>query len=175
MAKPLALSNGNRWFLINIGSKPNVEDRVVEMKTLSFVISIVLCFFMSAALEARDTRHRYLVSEVTENPEYAARLEGVDFYFGAQSHPGVLEDFGEWPTNKKTNAFGKTDQFACQWAMLSALLSLHQRAVSLGANAVMNIRSNYKNQEFVSETHFECGAGAVMAGVALKGTIVRTK
>jgi hypothetical protein len=145
------------------------------MKTLSFVISITMCFFMATELEARDTRHRYLVSEVTENPEYAARLEGVDFYFGAQSHPGVLEDFGEWPTNKKTNAFGKTDQFACQWAMLSALLSLHQRAVSLGANAVMNIRSNYKNQEFVSETHFECGAGAVMAGVALKGTIVRTK
>jgi len=144
------------------------------MKTLSFVISIVLCFFMAVELEARDDRQRYPVSEVVNNPEYAARLEGVEFYFGAQPHPGILEDFGEWPTNKKTNAFGKSDKFACQWAMLSALLSLHQRAVSLGANAVINIHSNYKSQEFVSETHFECGAGAVMAGVALKGTIVRT-
>ena len=145
------------------------------MKKLNLVISIVLCCFMTAELEARDTRHRYLISEVMNNPEYAARLEGVTFYFGEQAHPETLEDFGEWPTNKKTNAFGKTDQFACQWAMLSALLSLHQRAISLGANAVINIRSNYKNQEFVSETHFECGAGAVMAGVAFKGTIVRTQ
>lgn len=145
------------------------------MKALSLVISMILFLFMAAEVEARDDRQRYLVSEVMNNPEYATRLEGVDFYFGAQPHPGILQDFGEWPTNKKTNAFGKTDQFACQWAMLSALLSLHQRAISLGANAVINIRSNYKNQEFVSETHFECGAGAVMAGVALKGTIVRTK
>jgi len=158
-----------------IMSQPNIDVRAANMKTLSYLISMVLCIFMSAELEARDTRHRYLVSEVTENPEYAARLQGVDFYFGAQPHPGIVEDFGEWPTNKKTNAFGKTDQFACQWAMLSALLSLHQRAVSLGANAVINIRSNYKNQEFVSETHFECGAGALMAGVAFKGTIVRTE
>jgi hypothetical protein len=145
------------------------------MKKLSFVILTVLCCFVSTELEARDTRHKYLISEVTDNPEYATRLKGVDFYFSEQPHPGVLEDFGEWPTNKKTNAFGKSDEFACQWAMLSALLSLHQRALSLGANAVINIRSNYKNQEFMSETHFECGAGALMAGVALKGTIVRTK
>jgi len=145
------------------------------MKPLSVVISILLCFPISAELEARDDRQRYLVSEVMNNPEYAARLEGVDFYFGDQPHPGIGQDFGEWPTNKKTNAFGKSDKFACQWAMLSALLSLHQRAISLGANAVINVRSNYKNQEFVSETHFECGAGALMAGVALKGTIVRTQ
>ena len=127
----------------------------------------------TAELEARDTRHRLPVSEVLNNPEYAERLDGVQFFFAGQSHPAIAQDFGEWRTNKKTNAFGKSDEFACQWAMLSALLSLHQRALGLGANAVVDIRSNYKNQEFASETEYECGAGAIMAGVALKGTVVR--
>ena len=40
-------------------------------------------------------------------------------------------------------------------------------------DAVVNIESNYKNRQFSSETEFECGAGAIMAGVALKGTLVK--
>jgi len=56
--------------------------------------------------------------------------------------------------------------------MMSALLQLHQRAQSMGANAVINIKSNYKNREVSSETDYTCGAGATIAGVALIGTIV---
>lgn len=40
-------------------------------------------------------------------------------------------------------------------------------------NAVMNISSYYKKREFVSDTEFECGAGFVMAGVTLKGDLVK--
>ena len=61
---------------------------------------------------------------------------------------------------------------ACQVAMMSALLQLHKRAQSLGANAVVNINSNYKNNVVSSETEYVCGAGALMAGVALIGTFV---
>jgi uncharacterized protein YbjQ (UPF0145 family) len=56
--------------------------------------------------------------------------------------------------------------------MLSALLALHQRAITLGANAVVNIRSNYKNDLFRSDTEYTCGAGGLMAGVALIGDFV---
>lgn len=41
-----------------------------------------------------------------------------------------------------------------------------------GGNAVVNIKSNHKNIETVSDTDYLCGAGNVMAGVALKGTVV---
>ena len=107
-----------------------------------------------------------------ENPEYSSRLEGVSFYFSDQEHPPVAINHGEFRTNKKTNAFGKSDLKACQWVMLSALVQLHQRAQSLGANAVINIKSNYKNNEVSSPTLYTCGAGATVAGVALIGTIV---
>jgi hypothetical protein len=150
---------------------PNRDE--VEMK-LSLLIGLsVALLLIAVGLEARDTRHRLPISEVLNNSEYAQRLEGVQFFFADQAHPAVAQDFGEWSTNKKTNAFGKSDEFACQWVMLSALLSLHQRALGLGGNAVVDIRSNYKNREFASETEYECGAGAIMAGVALKGTVVR--
>ena len=53
--------------------------------------------------------------------------------------------------------------------------SLHQRAVSLGANAVVNIRSNFKNNVETSDTDYTCGAGGVMAGVALIGDFVKVE
>ena len=121
---------------------------------------------------ARNTIHQYSIADVMENPEYASRLEGVSFYSGNQEHPPITTNHGEFRTNKKTNAFNKTDLYACQWVMMSALLQLHMRAISMGANAVINIKSNYKNNEVSSETDYTCGAGATVAGVALIGTVV---
>lgn len=143
------------------------------MKTFALVLLAALFMLTAVDAHARDTHHQLPLAEVLGNPEYASQLQGVQFFFADQAHPAVAQDFGEWKTNKKTNAFGKSDEFACQWVMLSALLSLHQRALDLGGDAVIDIRSNYKNKEFSSQTHYECGAGAVMAGVALKGTVVK--
>lgn len=74
-------------------------------------------------------------------------------------------------TNKKTNAFNKTDQEACEWVVQSAIISLHQAAKSAGANAVTNIVSFYKSNERKDAKTYECHAGAIMAGVALKGDL----
>jgi hypothetical protein len=142
------------------------------MKTLIFLCAAAFAVFSSVEGHARDTRHEFAIAGVMENEGFANRLEGVSFYFGEQNHPAIKENFGEFRTNKKTNAFGKSDLEACQWVMLSALVQLHVRARSLGADAVINIRSNYKNREFTSETHYICGAGGLMAGVALIGDIV---
>ena len=136
-----------------------------------FVIALSLLFIFSDA-PARNTIHKFAVADFMVNPEYSGRLEGVSFYFGDQSHPDVVESFGEYRTNKKTNAFNKPDKAACEWVMLSAMLALHERAKSLGANAVINIKSNYKDNVESSATQFTCGAGAIMAGVALIGTFV---
>jgi len=140
-------------------------------KYFIFILTALLVFAGSDAL-ARDTRHHFSIADVMEKPENISRLEGVSFYFGDQGHPSVSKNHGEFRTNKKTNAFNKSDLEACEWAMMSALLQLHLRAQDLGANAVINIQSNYKDQVESSETDYTCGAGAIMAGVALIGTIV---
>jgi len=130
---------------------------------------------LSLAATARDDVGSYPIADVTSNPEYAARLQGVQFFFADQPHPPIERSFGEFQSNKKTNAFNKSDKQACEWAFLSALLSFHERARSLGANAVVDIRGYYKKIPFSSQTEFQCGAGATMAGVTIKGTVVKLK
>jgi len=104
------------------------------------------------------------------------KLDGtVSFYFGASAHPKATKVFGNFATNKKTNSVGKSDNDACNWAMLSALLTLQERAKSEGGNAVINIMSNYKKVEKSYDKEFECHAGTFVTGVALKGDVVKIK
>jgi uncharacterized protein YbjQ (UPF0145 family) len=99
--------------------------------------------------------------------------DSVKFYFGNQPTPKVLEKLGSDHTSLKTNAFRKANEVACNWVFLSDMLQLQKRARELGANAVINIVSNYDNVEMSSATEFECHVGAIMAGVAFKGEFVR--
>ena len=107
-------------------------------------------------------------------PEAKARLDaGIQFFFGAAAHPTVAKSFGVYTSNKKTNGTNKSDQEACEWAILSAMLSFQQRAIELGGNAVINIRSYYDKHEVSSETEYECGSGALMSGVTFQGEVVK--
>lgn len=140
-------------------------------KIIAICIGAAL-ILVAADTSARNTIHKLKIADFMANAEYKSQLEGVSFYFGDEAHPEVVKTFGEYRTNKKTNAFNKSDEEACEWVMLSAMLSLHERATSLGANAVVNIRSNYKNNVESSATEYTCGAGAFVAGVALIGDFV---
>jgi uncharacterized protein YbjQ (UPF0145 family) len=55
---------------------------------------------------------------------------------------------------------------------MNSLIRLGNAAQSSGANAVINIRSNWDNREWANGTEYECAVGRMMAGVALKGDIV---
>lgn len=131
-----------------------------------------LLFYSNAGL-ARDDVAGYSVQEalVLEQSKEALGTD-IQFYFGNQAHAPVTKQFGEFATNKKTNAFNKTDKEACQWVFLSAMMSLRDRALREGGNAVINIKSNYKNNLTSSDDEFQCGAGAFVAGVALVGDVV---
>ncbi len=145
------------------------------MKRLWILGSVILAMTtLFGNAYARDDRNMYSLSEALNTEAAKSKLDGsVRFYFGDQSHPGVSQRFGEVMTNKKTNAFNKTDKHACEWAFLSAMLSFQNRAKREGGNAVINIRSYYKKNEISSTTEFECGAGRVIAGVTFKGEIVK--
>jgi uncharacterized protein YbjQ (UPF0145 family) len=120
---------------------------------------------------ARDTVANYPV-EAALHSEPGKVSDDIALYFAGQPHAAVTKSMGEFATNKKTNAFGKSDEAACQHVFLSAVIELQERARKEGGNAVINIKSNYKNEVRESATEFTCGAGAVIAGVALKGDVV---
>lgn len=116
------------------------------------------------------------VTGVMQSADARQKLDGsVAFYFGNSAHPKVLQKMGEFVSNKKTNGFGKADAESCNRAMLSALITFQSKAQSLGGNAVINIRSYYGKKEVSYDDQFECHSGFLMAGVTLKGDVVKLK
>jgi uncharacterized protein YbjQ (UPF0145 family) len=144
------------------------------VKRFSPYIIIPLLIYVSSVADARDTIVRVSVEEAMTTDDAKVTLGvGIRFFFADQSHPEVESRIGSYTANKKTNAFNKSDQEACKWAFLSAMASLQKRALAEGGNAVVSIRSFYKKREFTSATEFECGAGAMVAGVTLVGDVVK--
>ncbi|MCF1427019.1 MAG: excinuclease [Shewanella sp.] len=145
------------------------------MKKLS-VLSLLSLALLAAPSFARDEIGNYTIADAMALPVAQSKLgHDVTFYFGNQAHPEVEKALSEIKTNKKTNAFNKSDEEACQWVFLSAMLELKNRAIKEGGNAVINIKSNYRNNLTTSEETFQCGAGTLVAGVALTGEIVKLK
>lgn len=151
------------------------------MKTLAHRLSVsaaaaaVTAVLVAAPVaDARDTHQKLPLASALEKAQASGKLApGVQLFFGTQKYPTPVAKLGETRTNKKTNFFNKTDVEGCEWAFLSSMIALTQYAQRVGGNAVVNIRSNYKNAQFSSETEYECGAGNVTGGTAFIGEVVK--
>ena len=146
----------------------------MQFKTLATAVALLLGT-LPAISQARDTTLFLPFDQVVTEAISTGKIDGsVKFYLAGNTPagkasvvtPGVV-------TNKKTNAFNKTDYQACSWALQSALITLHQAAKNVGANAVTDIASYYKKNERKDPKTYECHAGAVIAGVALKGNLTK--
>jgi len=130
---------------------------------------------LSSPLLAADRTVHLPFEEAVAAAKAAGKIDGsVKFYLAGTGPKGqVLQR--DAVTNKKTNAFAKSDANACNYVAQSAIIALHNAAKQAGANAVTNIVSFYKRNEYKSSTDYECHAGAVIAGVALKGDLTKVK
>jgi uncharacterized protein YbjQ (UPF0145 family) len=141
------------------------------------ILSLIIAGSLVATaspIHARDTKYLLPIETALAVKDAQDKLDGsIKFFFGNQQTPPILAKLGTDVSNRKTNAFGKSDERACNWAFLSAMVALEKRAQQLGANAVVNIVSYYQKVTMSSPTEFECHAGAVIAGVALKGDFVK--
>lgn len=144
------------------------------MRRTLMIAAATALLALSSTASARDTRLEQSLQELVSSQ--AAKDAGIDgsvrFYLAGQP-VSVQQRLGEDVTNKKTNAANKSDAEACRWVALSALRALQDGARSRGANAVVDIVSYYKKNEFKSSTNYECWAGTFVAGVALKGTYAK--
>lgn len=139
---------------------------------ISGIVALIAAALVVSVAYARDTRLKLPIKDAMETAEAKSRL-GTDIRFVFGATPANAKVIGTYTSNKKTNFANKTDKEGCEWAFLSAMLSLKQRAIAEGGNAVVNIQSYYKKNEFSSPTEYECGAGAIMGGVTLRGTVVK--
>ncbi len=144
------------------------------MKTSAIVLAAVAAALVSGIALARDTRLKLPIKDAMENAAAKEKLgTDVKFVFGGQPASAGAKNLGTFTANKKTNFANKSDKEGCEWAFLSAMISLKERAIAEGGNAVINIQSYYKQNEFSSATEYECGAGAIMGGVTMRGTVVK--
>jgi len=146
--------------------------------TTGMIVAIVAMGGISlATAKGRDDHIKLPIQGALEKGQSYKDTVGSDIklFWGTQKMPVVDRKMGEFTSNKKTNAANKSDQEACDLAFISAVIALQQRARKEGGNAVVNIRSVYKQEDSDSPTEFICGAGKIMAGVALRGTVVKLK
>ncbi|MDR0771500.1 MAG: excinuclease ATPase subunit [Burkholderiales bacterium] len=144
---------------------------------VALLVSLTLC---ATSAQARDTTHYLPIKnaiEIGKAKDGKWQLgNDIKLHFSGQPHPAVEATLAKGVvTNKKTNSANKSDEEACNVAMLSALIQLQERARNDGGNAVINVESYYKKKSFKSADKFECHAGNIMAGVALKGDVVKLK
>ncbi|MDR7332797.1 excinuclease ATPase subunit [Roseateles asaccharophilus] len=145
----------------------------MQIKHLTLAATLLAC---SVVAHARDTTLHIPLADVLAMPEAKGKLDpDFKFFLAGQATPKVVKRFSEGVSNPKTNGVGKTDEFGCKWAALSALINLQNSAKREGANAVVDIVSYYKKVEYKNATNFECHAGAIIIGVALKGTYAQVE
>jgi uncharacterized protein YbjQ (UPF0145 family) len=141
------------------------------MKTFTIIMAAVAAILVSSVSLARDTRLKLPIKDAMETADAKAALgTDVKFVFGGTA---PAKNLGTFTSNKKTNFANKSDKEGCERAFLSAMISLKERALAEGGNAVVNIQSYYKKNEFSSATEYECGAGAIMGGVTMRGTVIK--
>lgn len=124
---------------------------------------------------ARDEHLRFPIQAALEKSQsYRTKIEyDVRLFFGKQKLPRVAKRMAAVSANTKSNAVGKPDQEACDIAFISAVAELQEHARRAGGNAVINVKSTYRGENLDSTSDYVCGAGTIMVGVTLEGTVVR--
>ncbi|MEX6501392.1 excinuclease [Pseudomonas zhanjiangensis] len=146
------------------------------MNKATWIGALIALCTLPGVSQARDTTLHLDFDAVVQQATQAGRLDGsVKFYLAGEQVPGKVAPLNDAVTNKKTNAFNKSDEEACAWVLQSALITLQDAAKRAGANAVVDIVSYYKRNEYRDPQNYECHAGAFVAGVALKGKIANVK
>jgi uncharacterized protein YbjQ (UPF0145 family) len=110
----------------------------------------------------------------------AGKLDGtVKFYFAGNAPDGQVtvmnnKVMDNEEINRDTHALGKNDQTTCDEALQSLLISLQDQAKKAGANAVVDIVSNYSH-EYRDSQNYECHVGLSTFGVMLKGKLAKVQ
>lgn len=117
------------------------------MKIKHWIITAACLAALPSISQARDTTLYPDFATAVQEATNAGRLDGsVKFYLAGNKPAGNVKVVKSGvTTSQKTNAFNKSDEGACSWALQSALIRLQNSAKAAGANAVINLASNYKN------------------------------
>ena len=128
----------------------------------------------AAPVQAKDDRMLLDIATALGTPAGRDRFDDtVLFLWADQAYAPPVQTFDITTVEHRSFAPIRTDEETCYAAFIDALADLRDHAKQLGANAVVNIKSIYRNREFRSDTQFECRVGYVVNNVSLEGRVVR--
>jgi hypothetical protein len=135
------------------------------------VLALLLC---APVAHARDEQRLYEIASALGTPEGKDRFDDtIQFFWAEQDTPAAEQSFSIHTAERKTFLPTRTEQDACDKSFIEALASLRDAARKIGANAVVGIKSLYKNREFRSATQYECRLSYFAASVTLEGRLVK--
>jgi hypothetical protein len=137
------------------------------------LVGVLFVLVASAPASARNDKYLLPISVALQSKDALETPDGsVKFFFGKQEIPEIATKLGTGSTHQRSSTRPSEDAKSCNVAFIKALVALQKNAKQLGANAVVNIASYYKNDTLSSATEFECHAG-VSAHVMLRGEFVK--
>jgi hypothetical protein len=143
------------------------------MNILNLLLIPAVFLTLISNASAAEVLEKFPLQHALENEKVIDAISSnFPLYWGDQKHPAVKKEFGKFRTSKHTSAVGKSGEQACEWALASAIIELQNRASSEGGNALIDIKSNIKNELRSSTTDFDCLRRGKVVNVALEGTVV---
>ncbi|HUA79358.1 MAG TPA: excinuclease [Dyella sp.] len=138
------------------------------MKAKTLALTLCVATLPGTALAADKVVHFPFENAVAAATK-SGKLDGtVKFYLAGNAPSGHVQVVSDYLTvTRRTNAFGKNDQKACDWALQSALIAMQDGAKETGVNALVDIVSDF-GTEYRDSTNYECHVGMLMAEVSLK-------
>jgi len=162
--------------LKQVDAQFELQTRGVFLSSVRLLVGLLVLLIAASPALARDDKAMYAIDSALNSSVGQASLgDDIQFFFGKGNHPPVESTIGSYTSNKKTNGFNKSNSAACERAFISALISFRDRARNEGGNAVVNLSSYYRKNHISSTSEFECGSGAVMSGITLRGDVVILK
>ncbi len=155
----------------------HANQEIHRMKAKHLSLSALFLVAMPVASMAADRVVHLPFEQALAAGLKSGKLDGsVKFYLVGTQPSGKLNVLKEnVDVSRKTNAFGKKDPVSCAWVLQSVLISLQDQAKAAGANAVVDIVSNYDNIEYSDNETYECHVGFLMSGVQLKGNLAKVE
>jgi hypothetical protein len=140
-----------------------------------YMISMMLSMMLAIpAAQARNVKVMLPIADALDTPLAQRELDKkIPLEFGQKTVNAAI--LSEERVYKKKNRSTLTDKEVCHELFVTALKEMQDRAKSVGANTVTNIRSSYaKKAPIASTTQYECHTGRALAGVALTGEFINS-
>jgi hypothetical protein len=148
----------------------------MQLRSIAAALGVFVLLVTAHTGFAEDTWEYFSVQDALKSELAQEKLDSdISFYMKGQQHPPVSDVTPEYTSNKRSRKFGRSVEDACQTAFISALISFQQRAYKEDADTVIDLYSITKDKRFESADQYSCLVGSMVANVALRGKVGKSK